>query len=131
MLATLVFLSVSMMLPMLPSLLPDKLRRWTRGVPAAPMLWLRGWNCDLRTDWLLLQLCLLLVDFLECSGMELKDDVVNKGGLWVFVGLFGWVSSAVVREGWNMDREWTRDLLCIDMVGQSIQNYILCSRNRL
>ena len=99
----LVFLSVSIILPMLPSLLPWPEKRWRRGVPAPPMLWLRVWICDLCTDWLLLQLCLLLVDdLLECSGMELQDGVVNIGGLWLFVGLCGSVWSGVCRDGWNM-----------------------------
>ena len=47
--------------------------------------------------------------------MELQDDVVKRGALWLFVGLCGWVWSGVVREGWNMDRECTRDLLFMDM----------------
>jgi hypothetical protein len=50
--------------------------------------------CELRTDWLLLTLCLLLVDdLLECSGM------VNRGGLWVFIGLYGWVWSGQIKDG--------------------------------
>ena len=72
MLGTLVFLS-SMLLK-LPSLLAwhEKLRCCPWGPPDTPTLWLRVWNCDLRIDWLLLQLCLL------------------------FVGLCGWVWSGVV-----------------------------------